>query len=346
MFAQAHAPDPITPLDLDEYLDRGWFRMGQTIFTTNFIRFKDQIYSTVWLRITLNTFDDKTQVRLFKRNSFFRTVIGPAQFTEEKEELYQRYRQTLEFQPSESIRQLLFGKENHNVYNTYEVSVYDGDKLIAFGFFDLGKKSAAGITSVYDPEYKKHSLGKYVIFQKIVYCREQGFQYFYPGYFVPGYPFFDYKLTMGRSTLDFLELKSGHWRSIETFTNDTIPLQEMWHRLKKVEDELATTNPSLKVIRYEFFDANLVPDLRDAGLFDFPLMIHCPPMEDSSLIVLVFDIQASCYAVHRCVPVWSIDKPLQDPDYYSTHLLKTLEVIFSTEHPEEAAVVMQRFHDL
>jgi hypothetical protein len=34
MFVEVHTPAVLTRAELDAYLARGWFRMGQTIFTT------------------------------------------------------------------------------------------------------------------------------------------------------------------------------------------------------------------------------------------------------------------------------------------------------------------------
>src|SRR5690242_6710085 len=141
MFAEARTPEKLAPTELDEYLERGWFRMGQTIFTTNFVHFKDQMYSAVWLRVLLEQFtSDNTQQKLFKRNAVFQTTIGPSELTPEKEELYIRYKQSLPFQPSDSLHQLLLGKNTENyLYNTYEVTVRDDGRLIAVGFFDIGE---------------------------------------------------------------------------------------------------------------------------------------------------------------------------------------------------------------
>jgi leucyl-tRNA---protein transferase len=45
MFAQVHSPESLHPVELDRYLDNGWFRMGQTIFTTNFLNFNNELFS-------------------------------------------------------------------------------------------------------------------------------------------------------------------------------------------------------------------------------------------------------------------------------------------------------------
>ena len=53
-FAEKHYPELLLPEELDAYLARGWYRMGQSIFTTHFLCFGEQFYSAVWVRLQLN----------------------------------------------------------------------------------------------------------------------------------------------------------------------------------------------------------------------------------------------------------------------------------------------------
>ena len=47
----------ILPFQLDQYLQMGWFRMGQTMFTTNFLIFNNEQFNALWLRIDLEKFE-------------------------------------------------------------------------------------------------------------------------------------------------------------------------------------------------------------------------------------------------------------------------------------------------
>ncbi len=342
MFAQTLAPEYLAPDEVDDYLERGWFRMGQNIFTTNFVHFHQRIYSTVWLRILLNNFTtDNTQTKIFKRNQAFRTEINPAKITPEKEELYDRYKQSLPFQPSSSVHQLLLGSiATLSIYNTYEVTVYDGDSLIAFGFFDIGVTSAMGISSVYDPVYKKYSLGKYLIYQKIEFCKKMKLQYFYPGYFAPGYSLFDYKLTIGKSSLEFLQLRSEQWLSIKHFSSEEdIPFEVMQNKLKEVQKFLEQMTLKTTILKYEYFDACLIPDSRGAELFDFPIMLMCPIQSTDGINpILVYDPQDEHYHILLCAPVWKPNQVDVDPYYYSSYVLKLMQRIYSTDTLGEIAI--------
>jgi leucyl-tRNA---protein transferase len=342
MFAQVHHPQKLLPGELDGYLERGWFRMGQTIFTTNFLNFKHQLYSAVWLRIVLpDLLHDRQQQKLEKRNAAFKTEIKPASITPAKEELYAKYRSGIAFEVSSSLKELMYRNALHDLYNTHEICVYDGGKLIAAGFFDMGKKSSAGITSFYDPEYKKYSLGKYLIYLKISYCKQSGLKFFYPGYFVPGYAFFDYKLGIGTSSLQYLDFSSQRWLPIDRFSPEHTPLQVMRNALLALHNQLLHFRIENSVLLYEFFDANLIPELRDAGLFDFPVLLCFPYAEDDAVqTVVVYDPQDQKYRLIRCMSVWTSNLPYHNDGFYSSHLLKIIQDLFSSPIPEEMTAAL------
>lgn len=339
MFAEVHCPEILAPEELDHYLAQGWFRMGQTIFTTNFLNFKSNFYSALWLRIPLSAFStDNTQQKLLKKNNRFRVEIQRASVTSAKEALFARYKQNISFEASASLHTLLFGKASTNIYNTQEVNIYHNDKLIAAGFFDLGKTSAAGITSFYDPDYRKFSLGKHLIYLKIAYCKQLGLQHFYPGYFVPGYSLFDYKLEIGKSVLQFLEFTSGLWKPITDFANTSTPLQQMYDKLRVLQNTLAKTGIESKILKYEFFDANLIPELEGIVLFDYPIFLSCVGLSEESPIV--FSVKDQQYHWVKCKSVWA-STSATNPELYSSHVFKFDYNIFSSEMPEliSAAII-------
>jgi len=343
LFAQVNTPDALAPAELDAYLEAGWFRMGQTIFTTNFLHFKDRFYSAVWLRIVLaDLVDSKTEKKLARQNSIFRLEIKQAVLDDEKENLFALYRKNVAFEASASLQMLLFGKANRTIYNTYEVVVYDDDRLIAAGFFDLGAASAEGITSFYDPAYRKYSLGKYLIFQKINFCKKRGLQYFYPGYFVPGYSFFDYKLDIGKEALQYLQLHTGSWLPINNFSYQNIPIHIMNERLNALSSLLRDIAIDNTVWWYEFFDVNLHPDLQGAKLFDFPVFLQCTGISNDAINpIIVYDVRDSHYHIVECRSIWISNSPRKE-GIYAANLLAVDRVLFSAAVADEICAVFTR----
>lgn len=205
----------IEPEELDSFLALGWFRMQQTIFTTEILQFYGQFYKAIWLRVNLQNFQpDKKYRALRDKNSRFTTRVNKANLTPAHEALYSAYKEGISFDTATSLQALLYGSSSLDVYNTYMIDVYDGIKLIGTGIFDLGNKSAAGICSIYDPAYKKYSLGKYMIFEKMFYCKNENLKYFYPGYIVPGYSMFDYKLEIGTTAIEYFDNDINQWLAL------------------------------------------------------------------------------------------------------------------------------------
>jgi len=341
MFAEVHCPRVLLSSELDQYLARGWFRMGQTIFTTNFLNFRSNFYSSIWLRIPLPEYvSDKTEQKLLKKNARFKVEVKPASITPEKEHLFYVYKQNISFEASSSLNTLLYGKANYNIYNTFELCLYDDDKLIAVGFFDIGQTSAAGISSFYDPAYKKYTLGKYLIYLKIAYCKKLGLQYFYPGYFVPGYSLFDYKLDIGKPVLQYLDFPSLEWRPLEQFRLMSSPLHAMQEKLRELLAILSNAGIACRVLKYEFFDANLIPELEGIVLFDFPVFLICSGLSEE--MPIVFDVRDAQYHLIRCKSVWASNTVNDMQDVYSSHVFKFDHGLFSTEHPQAMASMIIR----
>lgn len=342
MFAQAEYPEKLQPEELDRYLEQGWFRMGQTIFTTNFLSFNNRLYSAIWLRLSLTKpITDKAAVRLQKQNARFSTQVSELMLTREKEALFIRYRNSVAFSASPSLDHLLYGDSENDIYNTYEVTIREGRRLIAVGFFDIGKSSAAGIASFYDPDYKKFSLGKYLIYLKINHCRERGLQYFYPGYFVPAYPAFDYKLGIGKETVEFYRLSERQWLPIDQFSSALTPLQVMHDRLLHLKAALMKFSIESSVRYYEFYSANLVPDIHGMELFDFPVFLFFEEVSGGMMYpMVIFDVRDMKYHLLRCRSIWQSDIAHAFSEVYASNLLKTEGDMFQTREAEEMVMAL------
>ncbi len=228
MFEQCLYPKSIPPDVLDVFLSKGWFRMGQSIFTTQYVLFDGRMYPSIWLRHDLKYYSEtKTILNLKKRNKHFRVELKQANITPIHEELFRHYKMGIQFNAAQSLHQLLNGYSIHDVsiYNTYEINIYDRNQLIACSYFDIGTKSAEGISAYYNPDYRSSSLGKYMIYLQIEICKKNGLDYFYPGYFVPGFPHLDYKLDIGTACLEYLDIDSMLWYPINEFNDEGIPIE-------------------------------------------------------------------------------------------------------------------------
>lgn len=201
--------------ELDRRLAEGWFRMHQEIFTTTHLFSQDDIYRVHWLRYDLNQFTEHaSHRRLRKRNAAFRVTLEDLlEIPPQHESLYAKYRASIDFDGADSVSHALYGEEPlaQNVYNTKVISIYDGDKLIAGGYFDAGEDAGASILHFFDPAYPRTSLGRFMMLLTIDYLRDNGSRYYYPGYVVAGKPKMNYKLFLGKEIASYYEPATGMW---------------------------------------------------------------------------------------------------------------------------------------
>lgn len=205
---------------LDEYLANGYYRMRQFMFTTFYIEYEEQLHDVFWLR-TLVRQVNLTQVgkKLFKQNKQFTHQVKPFAITAEHEELFSRYREHVSFVHTPTIHENLMGEAQpeHTIFNTKLIEVRDGEKLIAFGYFDEGEQAIMGLLNVYDPEYKKHSLGKFLILLKLAYCQQQKIEFYYTGYIALGLHHFDYKTYPDEEAVEVLIHATNTWHPFTLF---------------------------------------------------------------------------------------------------------------------------------
>ncbi len=343
MFASILFPENPEPEELDHFLADGWYRMGQSLFTTHFLCFQNQFYSAIWLRVGLaDAVDDPAFIRLQKRNASFRIEIKKAVLTPQHEALYASYKQAIPFEPSETLQTLLYGFTTTNHFDTWEVNIYDNNLLIAAGFFDIGKHSAAGIVSFYHPDYKKHSLGKYLIYLKMGFCKKRRLAYFYPGYVAPGYPAFDYKTSIGKKTLEYFSVGSQQWLTYTSFSAGEDPLQQMCKQLNNLQEKLSEKKLTTQLYYYRFFDANLDPYYSGDKLFDFPVFLQYIPVKDIPVFkLIVFDIYTDHYCILQCSSVIQTDWFKTVEPIFSRHLLRVDQLISASAMPEEIVAALQ-----
>lgn len=218
---------PNTPQELDIFLEHGWFRTGLYVFTCDFIEFDAIFYRTIWLRHDLETFKTgKTWKNLSRRNQGFRVVFSKATITPEQEYLFRLYRQSMTFEPARDLTHLLFDGQlaGRSPFNTQQICVYHNHELIGCSYFDLGETSVAGISAFYHPNYAIYSLGIYMIYCQLIQSKQLGYQYYYPGYFIPHYSHFDYKLRIGSEYLFFFHPVELTWMSMGDFTDLPLPV--------------------------------------------------------------------------------------------------------------------------
>ena len=353
MFAEKQHPEKLSPEELDQCLAKGWYRMGQTIFTTHFLCFGNMFYSALWVRLPLEGYQfSKSLRKIIRRNStHFQTTVGPAFITHEQEKLYELYRESFPGILSPTLRDSLLDGGNQNLYRTMQVTVRDGKKLVACSFFDLGKTGGASILGFYHPAYSTHSLGLYTMLEEIQFCRYLGMNWFYPGYVVPGYHRFDYKLRIG--DVEYFDLGSDSWLPWNHLSHQETPLKTMENKLMALHQLLRNTRLPSRYMHYPLFEANIF-GFWPGNYVEYPVFLLCAaPPRHSGYVVVVYDVRDQQFKMLRCAPFDDLGFYLSDaflqnfsPENFFLELIVLEEVLMESHNPEFIALALHKLRTL
>jgi arginyl-tRNA--protein-N-Asp/Glu arginylyltransferase len=185
----------------DALMASGWFRGTGIVYRSEIVCIDEQVFAVQNIRFPLADYSAGKKHRKILRtnNSRFTYSIGEPSVDERKEELYRKHTKRFKAFVHQSLAEIVYFTKQGCEFDTKELCVYDGDKLIAVSYFDIGKQSMASILCIYDQSYYKSSLGIYTMLLELEYAQSQGVKYYYPGYVLDRPSSFDYKLALGKS---------------------------------------------------------------------------------------------------------------------------------------------------
>ena len=90
MVRQKEHPEKLQAAELDTYLSQGWFRNGQTLFTSEYLCVAEGVYSLLWMRLHLHNYQFKKRHRklLRENRAMFNIEINKVSINPAKESLY------------------------------------------------------------------------------------------------------------------------------------------------------------------------------------------------------------------------------------------------------------------
>jgi arginine-tRNA-protein transferase len=124
--------------------------------------------------------------------------MRPPSVTVEHLELYNKYHSFQEEQ--KGWRHYTLSQQSY--YELYvaghgsfgkEILYFVDGKLAAVDLVDILEDGISSIYCFYDPELPRLSLGRYSLYQQILYCQAKKLRWIYIGYYVPKCPSLSYK---------------------------------------------------------------------------------------------------------------------------------------------------------
>lgn len=200
-------------------MDQAW-AAGWRHFDRYFFRYSTQqasegsLQTITPLRIDLAscTFT-KSQRRVLSKNADLRTEIVPAAIDGELRALFQRHKLRFTQNIPDTLETFLGPDPALGPCTCRMVRVFDGPRLVAASFLDVGMQSASSVYGLFEPEYARRSLGTFTLLLEIQHCREAGFRWLYTGYATHEPSLYDYKKQF-RST-QYLDWNAAAWLPLQ-----------------------------------------------------------------------------------------------------------------------------------
>ncbi len=236
--------------------------MGTRMFTCRYNFYDWGFLSTVWTRLPLedHAFPKRT-AKLIRRNGrVLKHVLHPARCTAAEERLFQAYRRHKTYDLHESAADYL-RQDPDAPFDTWQISVFEGDKLVAFSYFDRGNNSLQSVCGFYDPDYSQRSLGLYTLTLEVLAAKRWGMQFHYAGYLVPGNRIFEYKRRAGG--LQCFDDTHRRWYPIDELDASQLPDAIMRQALLAYDAVLREARiPYTIQLRPNYFISVAQPELR------------------------------------------------------------------------------------
>jgi arginine-tRNA-protein transferase len=189
---------------------QGWRHFGEYFFRYSVALQWGEPKTVVPLRVDLTKFAlSRSQKRIVAKNRDARVAIRDTFIDREKEDLFYRHRHRFKENVPDSIYDFLSDEPGVAPCRNREICVYDGERLIAASFLDIGRAATSAVYAMFDPEESKRSLGIFTMLEAIRYSRELNCRYYYPGYAYREPSSYDYKKNF--HGLEYFDWE-GAWR--------------------------------------------------------------------------------------------------------------------------------------
>ncbi|MCB9778662.1 MAG: hypothetical protein H6742_08885 [Alphaproteobacteria bacterium] len=319
MYFNLVRPEQLPPDVLDDVLGNGWFRMRQGVFTCRYLLGSHGLHTAVWTRLDLRDYrpdrDHRRRMRRVERE--LQVDVVPFELTDEHADLYRRYRVHVGGDRADELHEVLYDLDDgvllddrsrpvptRDVFDTWQVRMRDGERLVAFSCFDRGRKALQSVLGVYDPDYAKLGLGIASMLFEVAHGRDHGFHWHYAGYVVPGVPGFDYKRLVG--PLQAWDPVERDWVPLAQVDEDELPHHRLQRALGAVTARLEADEIPCQLRSYPPYRLVHLNGLAERCMAT-PLYVECgEPRPGRARLALTWNPDSELYSLDA----WTRDQDL------------------------------------
>lgn len=344
MIVELYTPRALSPSRLDRLLASGWFRARDYLFRSEVICLDGDVSSVINIRTRLDGYQMSKSLRRLLRtnNELFRVEVGPMSLDAEKERLYQLCKPRFKGMIVRELSDFFVGESRPYTFNTRQLCVYAGDRLVAVSFFDTGKNAIASLLGLYDPEWKNHSLGLYTLALELELAISERRRFFYPGYIIDGATTFDYKLRLGN--LQYYSWDTNRWYDYKRVSRELFLGQNIRERLLAVQQHLDQYRVPYRKMLYPLFSLSYLGFFAMLPYVKSPVFLACyPENHQGGYLTLSYDPDEGRYILGVTQEEYfdgvdDVDVSEEFMGEGSTQkLLRYEEIIFAHENPQKVA---------
>jgi leucyl-tRNA---protein transferase len=337
---QTHLPRKLSGQRYDQYLAAGWFRGSVMLYKMDLLIMDRALWSVVNIRLRLADFELRKSQRkcVRKVEATFRVVVQPARIDFRRESLYHQHKKRFKGFVHNTLSEYLHAGFNRTVFNTMEVGVYDGQKLIAVSFFDLGEQAMASLLALYDDAYAGYSLGRYTMLKEVEFGQNQGYKWYYPGYVLDRPSLFDYKTELGAMQH---YTANRRWGAYANYRSETSPARSLRERTERLCAALGGAGIPYTERFYPFFSMAYLGIWSHAFL-PLPLVVELGIDVDGMLVMGIEPVNQTLILghMHPCPNEHQFlnrehAAEYDDPSAYLTHLMEFVPLNERFDHPDE-----------
>jgi arginine-tRNA-protein transferase len=152
--------------------------------------------------------------RALRRGARFRVTLERPHPTPEAHALYLKHKERFAAppgSPDEESYATFSETFFHPFPFSFQLSVYDGEKLIAVSHLDMTDSVVSAVYCYYDDSYRRESLGSFAIFKEIDLAVERNLDFVYLGYYIRENPHMSYK---ARYRPNQVLREEGNWQDL------------------------------------------------------------------------------------------------------------------------------------
>lgn len=210
----------VTPSQYDYLLSKGWRHFGENFFRYNISIYEEKVCNVIPLRIKVDQFmPSKSQRKIIKKCENFEISIQKINIDNVTENLFDLHKLKFTDNIPNSIYDFISKSNPSNAPTTIlELIVYDNGKAIAISYFGIGESSISSIYAMFNPDYKKYSLGLFTMLVEINYATQLDMNFYYHGYCYDISSFYDYKKKF--NALEGYNWNEDKWEIYSSFDKE------------------------------------------------------------------------------------------------------------------------------